>query len=138
MKDCNAAIQQKLYDLLSPAVGVPVSKGYSVTDDDAYVLISTINSNDRSTMHSSDTDTVVQLSIYTKDSQANPGDLVNTIAAAIYATIYPNPQSTIDLSPDFQNCVLRLVNDTGEQPILTGTNVFINRFISFRLIILHN
>lgn len=139
MRDCNTILKTKLYELLSPVVGVPVYSKYipaSVIENE-YVLITTINSNDASTMHSADTDTTVQISIYTRDSQANPGATADSIAAIIYATLYPTPQSRIDLEPDFHNSVLTLVNDISPDAILTGTEVFINRFLTFRLRILH-
>jgi len=125
--------------MLSPVVGAPVYTKYipATITSSAYVLISTINNNDRSTMHSSDTNTAVQIGIYTRDSQANPGAQTEAIAQIIYNTIYPNSQSIIDLSPDFQNVTLRLANDIEPDAILTGTDVFINRFLIFRLHINH-
>src|SRR5690348_14557426 len=119
MKSVNSTLIQKLYDLLSPVVGVPVYKKYilSHVTDPAYVLLSDINSNDASTMHSFDTDSAVQIGIYTKDSQANPGKRCDEIADLIYGTIFTSPQALIDLSPDFQNCVLRRQSDVSPQPV---------------------
>lgn len=139
MKDVNTVLKRKLYELLQPVVGVPCFSKYmpsSVTENE-YVLITTINSNDTSTMHSADTDTTVQISIYTRDSQANPGEASSTIAGIVYDTIYPTPQSKIDLEPDFHNSVLTLVSDNEPDAILTNNEVFINRFLIFRLRILH-
>lgn len=139
MKDVNAAIQTKLFLLLNPVLDVPVYKQYIVARAraDCYVLISTINNNDTSTMQSADTDTLVTIGIYTKDSQANPGALVNSIAATIYQTIYPTPNSFIDLWPYFQQCGIRLVNDICPEPIITPDAVYINRFLTFRLNVFH-
>lgn len=139
MKDVNSILRLKLYEILTPVVGVPVYYKYipARVDEAAYVLITTINNNDTGTIHTSDTDTSFQVSIYTKDTQANAGVTADNIAANVYETIYPNPQAIIDLEPDFQNTGIRLVNDISPDAILTPDAVFINRFITFRLNIFH-
>jgi len=139
MKDVNTKLKSKLFEILSGVLDVPVYQKYlpANIDASAYVLITTVNNNDTSTMQSADTDTTVQIGIYTKDSQANSGETCDSIASTIYSTIYPSPSSTIDLSPDFQNCGLRLVSDVSPEAILTPTFALINRFISFRLDVFH-
>jgi len=139
MKDVNKAIRKKLYELLSPLVGVPVHYKYmpASVDGDAYILITAINNNDTSTMHTSDTATSVQICIYTKDTQANDGNTADDIAQIIYDTIYPNPQAKIDLEPGFQNYGISFVNDVSPDAILTNEAIFINRFITFRFNIMH-
>jgi hypothetical protein len=86
---------------------------------------------------SAHTNTVFLINIFTRDTSANPGTLVNTIAAEIYALIYPLPNSVIDLSPDFQNAQLSLANDFSPDAMQTNNAVYINRFISFRAYIYH-
>lgn len=139
MKDVNTILQQKIFELLQPVTGCPVYYKYlpSVIETNAYMLITTITNVDASTMQTSNTDTTVQISIYTRDSQANPGKLANDIAAVVYAALYPNRQQTIGLEPDFQNCSVALVNDTSPDAISTGNYVFINRFLTFRFNIYH-
>ena len=140
MRDVNSVLKQKLYQILSGVLDYPVYQKYipASVDESAYVLITTINNNDTSTMQSNDTDTTVQIGIYTKDSQANAGAACDTIAQTIYETIYPTPDASIDLSPNFQNCGLKLVNDFSPEAMLTGSFVFINRFLIFRLNIFHH
>lgn len=135
MKDANAILRQRLFELLSLIPDTPVYSKYlpSAIDSNAYILITTINSNDSSNMYSANTDTTVQIGIYTKDTLAAGGVMADTIAAGVYENIYPYPGSRIDLSPDFQNCSLRLVNDISPDAIQTQTNILINRFITFRL-----
>lgn len=139
MKEVNKAVRKKIYELLNPVVAVPVYYKYipARIDEDAYVLITTINNNDSGTIHSSDTETAVQIGIYTKDTQANAGVTAEDIAAIVYDTLYPNPQATIDLEPAFQNTGLRMVSDNSPDALQTNEAVFINRFITFRLNIFH-
>jgi hypothetical protein len=135
MKNVNTILQQKIYDLLQPVLSVPIYYKYlpSVIQENAYVLITTITNVDASTMHTSDTDTTVQLGIYSRGSQANAGVTVNETADIIYETLYPDRQTTIDLSPDYQNTSISLVNDTTPDALQTGSFIFINRFITLRL-----
>jgi hypothetical protein len=139
MKDVNTILKQKIHDLLRPAIPYPLYYKYlpSFVKSNAYVTISTITNIDASTMQTSDTDTTVQISIYSKESQANPGQLVNDIAAAVYAVLYSSPQAKIDLMPDFQNCSVSLVNDIVPDAIATNTEILINRFLTFRFNIYH-
>lgn len=139
MKNVNTAVRKKLYELLNPVVGVPVYYKYipARIDVDAYVLITAINNNDTGTIHSSDTQTAVQIGIYTKDTQANSGVAADNIADIVYETIYPNPQAKIDLEPDFQNTGINMVSDNCPDVLQTNEAVFLNRFITFRLNIFH-
>lgn len=106
MKDVNTILPRKIYELLQPVVSCKVYYKYVPANEtgNAYVSINTITNTDVSTQQTSDTDTTVMIGIYSRESQANPGKLVDDIAAAVYAAIYPNRQQTLDLSPDFQNC----------------------------------
>ncbi len=140
MKDVNTILRQKIYDLLTVAVApVPVYSYYipAVINTPEYITINTIANTDVSTMQSSDTETAVQISIFTKQSQANPGNQINTIAAAVYAALYPNRQTVLNLAPGFQNVGITMVNDNVTEAITTQNFVFINRFITFRFKIVH-
>ncbi len=139
MKDVNSALREKLYTLLNGNISASIYQNYlpASVNPSAYVIITTINNSDRSTLVSAHTTTVFQLNIYTKDTSANPGTMANTIAEEIYAIIYPLPNSVIDLSPDFQNAQLTLANDISPDAMQTSNAVYINRFISFRAYIYH-
>ncbi len=139
MSDVNSVLRKKLYELLSPVVGVPVYYKYIPAGNDtaAYVLISTITGIDASTMITFDTDVTIQLGIYTRDSQANSGAKADAIAQIIYNTLLPVQPSVIDLSPNFQNYALKRVNDVSPDAILTNNFAFINRFITLRAGIFH-
>lgn len=139
MKDVNTILKQTIYNLLKPVVNCPLYYQYmpSTVSGNVYVTINAISSIDASTMQSSNSDTSIQIGIYSRDSQANPGQLVNDIAAAIYAVLYPDRQTMVDLSPGFQSCSLTLVNDITLDAIVTNTYVFINRMLTFRFNIFH-
>lgn len=145
MKNVTGAIRKKYYELLNGNLivdgnPVPVYWKYipSVISAPYYVLITTVSNRDRSTMQSSNTDTSVRLGIYTRDTTANPGSAADTIADQIFAIIYPTPQSTIDLSPDFQVSVLKQEGDDSPDAFQTDDAIFINRFITFGHIVLHS
>jgi len=139
VKDVNSILQQKIFNLLRPVISYPLYYKYLPAYDksNVYVTINTITNIDASTMQSSDTDTTIQIGIYSRETQANPGQLVNDIAAAVYAVLYPDKQTTIDLSPGFQNCSVVLVNDVVPDAIATNTEILINRFLTFRFNIFH-
>jgi hypothetical protein len=139
VKDVNSTLQQKIFELLRPAISYPLYYKYlpAFVKENAYVTISIITNTDASTMQSSDTDTSVLIGIYSRESQANPGQIVNDIAAAVYAVLYPSPQTKIDLMPDFQNCSVSLVNDIVPDAIAGNNFIFINRFLTFRFNIYH-
>jgi hypothetical protein len=78
VKDVNSILQQKIFALLRPAISYPLYYKYlpAFVKENAYVTISIITNTDASTMQSSDTDTSVLIGIYSRESQANPGQLV--------------------------------------------------------------
>jgi len=139
VKEVNSILQQKIFNLLRPVISYPLYYKYlpAFEKANAYVTINTITNIDASTMQSSDTDTTIQIGIYSRETQANPGQLVNDIAAAVYAVLYPSPIAAIDLMPDFQVCSVSLVNDVVPDAIASNTEIFINRFLTFRFNIYH-
>ena len=140
MKDVNTILQETIYNLLTPVVSVPVYYKYlpAKVPGNAYVLVSTITNIDASTQHTNDTDTTVQIGIYSRDNRGNQGQQVNDIAASIYSVIYPDNQTKLDLQPDFQNTSIALVNDVVPDAIETGNFIYINRFLTFRFNIFHH
>jgi hypothetical protein len=140
MKNVNDILQQEIYDLILAAITpVPVYYPYlpAYRTDNVYVTINAIANVDASTQSTSDTDTTIQISIYSRDSQANSGSSLGTIAAAIYGAIYPDRQTKLSLT-GFQNCSIQLVNDITTDALMTNNFVYLNRFITFRFNIFHN
>lgn len=138
MKSSNAAIKEavgvKLVD-----IGYPVYSGYvpASEDGEAYILLSDITSNDASTMSTNDTETVLQIGIYTRVNIANSGDLCDQIAEGVYQRLYPDPQSeALDLEPYFQNCGVLRVSDRSAT-INLNSFIGMNRFITFTLLLYH-
>lgn len=139
MKDVNNILRKKLFDILNGNISASVYNDYlpASINPSAYVIVTWMTSNDNSGMVNANTITSFQLGIYTKDTAANSGQLVNTIAQEIYALIYPEPNSIIDLSPDLQNVTLQLASDDKPMALQTNNAVFINRFLTFRTNIYH-
>lgn len=139
MKNVNTILLQKIYDLISPVVNCPVYYKYlpATIASNIYVSLNTVSQTDVSTMQSSDTDASVIVGIYSKERQGNPGELLNDVASAVYAAIYPNQQTVLDLSPGFQNTSIELVNDIEQDALQANNFIFINRFLTFRFNIFH-
>ena len=137
MRSSNRQIKSAFNALLSD-IGYPVYSNFvpAHVDPAAYILLSGIADTDASSMGTNDTDVSISVGIYTKENIANSGDLCDLMAEGVYQRILPNPQAVIDLSPDFQNTVLKKVSD---QSTVLQLNSFvaINRTIIFRLQILH-
>jgi len=134
MKDVNKILRTKIYELLAPVAGCPVYYKYVPNTDtsDVYMVISTVNNSNVSTMQTSDTDTVIQVSIFSRETISNAGNVADDKAEIVYNTLYPNTTFTLDLSPNFQNTSVRMTNDISPDALSTGNYIFINRFIQFR------
>lgn len=142
MKDIKSKLTQKYFQLLDAALSVPVFVDYVPNQlaADSYVLITGIASVDASTMNSVDTDTSIQVGIYTKEVVTNSGTAADDIATLVYSTIYPTQGAEIDLTADgFSKTSIQLVNDISPDAIQTDSEIYINRIITFRHIsITHN
>lgn len=144
MKDINLALTKKYFELLNNNIkvngsNVPVYYKYlpATVNASAYILINSLTSNDTSNKQLNATDTSVQVAIYTKFVNNNDGYAADEIARQVFDIIYPTPTATIDLSPDFQNYSIKLVNDISPDTFQTPSFIMINRFITFRHSILH-
>ncbi len=141
MKDITTYIKRKYFQLLKPELAIPVFIDYvpNQLSADAYVLITSPSSVGTPTFNSDDTDTTVQLGIYTKDKVANNDDIAGTAAQVIFDTICPDQSVLLDLTAfGFDKCGVDLVNDVTPEAIQTDSEIFINRFITFRHNIQHS
>lgn len=139
MKNVNDPLTTEYWQLLSYALPVPVFRdGYVPSDlvEDAYVMVSAINNTDDGTMTCDFTLTSIQVGIYTRSAQNNNAIQINSIADAVYSTIRPSPVNQINIS-GFQILTTELGNDTSPPPFDTGSELYINRFITFNHKILH-
>lgn len=144
MKDVNYPIRKKYFELLNGNLiynnaAVSVYNKYlpSVISASSYVVINTISNTIIATKNSHITNTSVQLSIFTKDTTANDGKAVDSIADQIYQIIYPTPNSKISLEPDFQVVFMQPENDNSQTALQTNTAIYLNRFITFSHRIYH-
>lgn len=144
MKDVNSAIRKKYFELLNGSLiidsnAVLVYSDYlpSVVPAAYYVVIQAISNTSIPTKTSHITSTTVQIRIFTKDTIANPGKIRDLIAGQIYFIIYPNPNSKINLEPEFQVVSQQLDNDNNLSPFQTDTAIYLNRFITFSHKIYH-
>lgn len=144
MKDVNSAIRKKYFELLSGNLlidgnPVPVYSDYlpSTLQVSYYLVIQVISNTSIPTKTSHITNTLVQFSIITKDTTANPGKIRDIIAGQIYFIVYPKPNSKISLEPDFQVVFQNLEGDNNFSPLQTDTAIFLNRYITFSHKIYH-
>lgn len=142
MVNVNDILTTKYYQLLQAALPTTkILRDYApydlVKDVDIYVLISAINSTDAGTMQSDDTDTSIQIGIYSRTTTDNNGDAVESIASTIYQTIKQSPLNTITLS-GVQVMTTEFISDDSPAPFDTGSQLFINRFIRFKHKIFHS
>lgn len=135
MKSVNQALKTAIRTALM-GVGYDIYANIvPASASDTYILLSDVASTDAGTMQSSDTDTTLQIGIFSKANIANGGQTVEDIAEAVYAAIYPNPQSVLTI-PGFQNTRIALVNDT-TQSLGLSAFIMINRILIFRFNLFH-
>jgi len=135
MKSANQALKTAVRALLAP-LGYDIYANYvPASASNTYILLSDVASTDASTMHSADTDTTLQIGIFSKANIANSGAEIDQIAADTYAAIYPNSGAVIEVD-GFQNTRIEMVNDT-TQTLGLSSFMMINRFITFRFNLFH-
>lgn len=144
MRDVSGPIRKKYFELLNGVLLinsnlVPVYDDYipNTVATPWYVIIEVTSDVEIPTKTSVISDTSVQLSIFTKDTTANSGRAVDSIAGQVYDIIYPTQNSKISLEPEFQVVFMNRSNDTRLRALQTNNAIFINRFITFSHKIYH-
>ena len=144
MRDVNAAIRKKYYELLNGNLfvdntAIPVYSDYipNIVNADCYLIIQVISNTSIVTKTSHITNTSVQFSFFTKDIIANAGKKRDTLVSQFYQIIFPYPNSKIDLEPDFQVVFMNLDNDNNLSPLQTDNAIYLNRYITFSHKIYH-
>jgi hypothetical protein len=132
---------KKYADLLTPVItDYPVFIDKAIEDialgANAYVVITASGNSDNSTMQSDDTLTSIQVAIYSRSNTDNNGDAVAAIATIVYNTIKPGPVNTLALS-GVQVLTTEFGSEQNPAPFDTGSQLFINRFITFNHKIFH-
>lgn len=140
MKNVNDLLSEKYWQLLSVEVTpVPVFRDYVPFDlgGSAYLLISAISNTNLSTMQTHDTTTSIQVGIYTRSTTDNNTTQANELATKVYETILPETINQLTVN-GVQVLTTELANDTSPDVFDTGTELFINRFITFNHKINHS
>jgi hypothetical protein len=139
MKNINDIMTTKYFQLLKAAMpSIQIFRDYVPTDlgGDVYVLISAINNTDKGTFQTDDTNTTIQVGIYSRTTTDNNADDMQAIATSVYNAIKPGQPNTISVR-GAQVLTTELVNDVSPAPLDTGSMLFINRFITFQHKIFH-
>ena len=97
-----------------------------------YILYSGVANNDLSTKNSSDTGTLMRVTIHTFKEKYNDGKAADFIAGQIYQRIYPNPQFNLILEDNLQMVSTELVNDLTQDYGIRNSVVYIDRILIFR------
>lgn len=142
MKDINAALQKSYYTALNGIVfndaAVPVY--YMTAPDDLavdnYIIFGGVTNNDISTKGSSDTNTLMRVTIHTKGNKYNSGQAANNIAGQVLARIYPNSQAVLTLE-GAQMFSTELASDNTQDYSIQNSVSFIDRILIFRHKIYH-
>lgn len=142
MKDINAALQKAYFTALTGitynSVAVPVY--YMTAPDDLtadnYIIFGGVTNNDISTKGSSDTNSLMRVTIHTKSNKYNSGKAANDIAGQVFERIYPNPQSVLTLE-GLQMYSTELHSDITQDYSIKNSVSFIDRILIFRHKIYH-
>lgn len=142
MKDINASLQKSYYTALNGIVyndaAVPIY--YMTAPDDLvvdnYIIFGGVTNNDISTKGSSDTNTLMRVTIHTKSNKYNSGQAANNIAGQVFDRIYPNPQFVLSLD-GFQMYSTELHSDLTQDYSIKNSVSFIDRILIFRHKIFH-
>lgn len=98
-----------------------------------YVVINSVNHNDGSGKHLSETESSVTLTIHTFDSKYNSGKAADDIASLILTAIYPNRQTNLDLSADSMQCIKTvLASDNIQDYAVEADRKYVDRTLIFR------
>lgn len=139
MKDVNYPAQKSYLIALTGITyngnNVPVYYG-EIPDNlapDIYIVYGGITNTDASTFHSSDTNTLMRVTIHTFQLKYNTGKEAAAVANEVFQRLYPNPQFVIDLSPDNMQCVgTELVQDLTQDYSIINARTYLDRILIFR------
>ena len=99
-----------------------------------YIIFRSIQNNDVSTKNSSDTSTNITVEIHTNKNKINQTNDGNSLAAQVFAAIYPNQQFNLTLS-GMQMIDTKVVNDRTDEYQMSSQLCYISRYITFRHLI---
>lgn len=132
MYNAAAAIKTKYFTSIKAVLPlVAVFKNYvpAQMETDNYVLISSVQQQDATTIAKNDVKAFVTIGIYTRAVPENDGLNVDTIADAIFS-LYPTPRSYPQIT-GYQVCSVQLESDAELTITMDAGNIYINRTIIF-------
>jgi hypothetical protein len=139
VKDINYPLQKAYYSALTgitiDSVLVPCyyKKLPNNIAPDNYIIFSPINNNDGSTKSSYDTDTFMQVSIYTFAQNGNTGEACGLIAEEIFTRLYTTPFTVAGFTMNGT----RLDSDTTTDYTTEGIRTYVERRLVFKHLIAH-
>ncbi len=144
MRDINTSLLKNYFTAFAGitynAIPVPVYSGIlpDNVNPNNYILFGEVSNNDLSTKGSSDTNTLMRVSIHTFSEKYQSTIPVNEIANQVYQRIYPYTQFNLDLTEDdLQIFSTELVSDQTQHIALDNSRAYIDRVIIFRHKIFH-
>lgn len=139
MIDINTPLLKAYFEALNNAVTSSVVTGFlkvwegeepDNVQDQAYIVLSDVNSNDSSTQSSSNRQASIQINIYTWQPVNNTALIVNAIANQVFQIIKPTPNAVLQVD-GMQMLNLRDTTYRLERIGELGARKFINIIIVF-------
>lgn len=134
MTDVNTPLIKAYYDALK-VLPYKVYEGEEPDNiqDQVYLVISDVFNRETSTKNSSDTNSTIQIGIYSWEHKYNTAKTVNTVAAAVYSVLKPEPNTTLSLAASgMQLLNMRVIVDRTERIGELAGRKYINRIIVFQ------
>ena len=131
MTDINTALETAYYAALKD-ITTYVFNGQlpDNVNPEEYIIFRSIQNNDVSTKNSSDTSTNITVEIHTNKNKINQTNDGNSLAAQVFAAIYPNQQFNLTLS-GMQMIDTKVVNDRTDEYQMSSQLCYISRYITF-------
>ena len=135
MTDINTALETAYYAALKDLT-THVYNGQlpDNVNPEEYIIFRSIQNNDASTQNSSDTSTNITVEIHTNKNKINETNGGNSLAAQVFAAIYPNPQFNLTLS-SMQMTDTKLINDRTDEYQMSSQLCYISRYLTFNHLI---
>lgn len=138
MKDVNQALRKAYVTALNnifhdnKQVRVFYQQAPKEITDKNYITFGGISSNDISTKQTSDTQTSMEVKIFTYENGYNNGDAADLIADQVIQAIYPKPTSTLTLEGTVQMVSTEMTGDSVQAWTQEGQRVYVDRTLIFR------
>lgn len=102
-----------------------------------YIIFEHVSNGDISTMNSSDTGSLMRVTVHTFSDKYNTGKAAGFIGGQVLNRIYPNGQTNLDLSADGLQCVSTQLFSDLPQDYGLSSRVYLDRIFIFSHKIYH-